>query len=326
MIAVGLIVAQSWLVPLVWSGRGDHGLGLSLLTPLLLFAAGATVVRSLRQATQAARNHRERRTTMRWLVTRLLRFALPVAAFVVVWAPLSSLLTASDLLRTTDAGGVAPRSVFEVLRYPVTLVSSPVNLPVWATVALTVAELGLVLAMRPMISRWATTPVVARGLALVHGRLLTIYLWHLPALVLVSAANQAAARVAAVAGHQTPGPLDPGQHPQWWLAALVVVLAGLVRAFGRFERPGAAGRADAVERADTPGQADTPGRADAVERAGAVERADNHERAGAVGRADAVGAGAWHRLARMAAVGTTRGKNRQVTGSSTLVEHRRLEA
>jgi fucose 4-O-acetylase-like acetyltransferase len=94
-----------------------------------------------------------------------------------------------------------------------------------------VGQVGLLLAMRQRIVAWANRPGPRAVLAGIGPRGMTVYLWHMPALV-------AAAGVAVLGfGYTTPAPGSVA----WlvmtplWLAALACVLRLLVRGFGRFE-------------------------------------------------------------------------------------------
>lgn len=111
---------------------------------------------------------------------------------------------------------------------------SNMNPPTVVLLALTAGQLGLALALRRRIVAWASLPEVSRAVAAMSSRLMTIYVWHTPALVAV-------AGVAVVGfGWSTPDPFGA----EWrsamplWLAALTVVLTGFVRAFDRFETAG----------------------------------------------------------------------------------------
>jgi len=114
---------------------------------------------------------------------------------------------------------------------------SPPNV---ALVGLAVGQVGLVLAARPLLTRLAARRPVAAALSWAGPRFMSIYLWHMPALIVV-------AGVAVVAlGYTTPQPGTLG----WlamvpvWLAATTAVLAVLVRVAGRFEtEPSRTGRA-----------------------------------------------------------------------------------
>ena len=139
--------------------------------------------------------------------------------------------------------------------YPLSMIGMPgapvsnMNPPTAVLLSLAVGQLGLAQALRPMIERWAARTQVARGIEWISQRLMTVYLWHMPALVVASA-------VAIVGfGWSTPEPFGD----EWrdampvWIAALAAVLAVTVRGLGRFEHPPAtAARADGRVTASRP--------------------------------------------------------------------------
>lgn len=93
----------------------------------------------------------------------------------------------------------------------------------------TTAQLGLALAARPLIDRWTAGAPVAGGLAWLAPRLMTGYLWHLPAVALVAVI---AVRVAGYAPPVTYGEQWRSDLP-WWLLSAAVVLATVVHLIGR---------------------------------------------------------------------------------------------
>lgn len=108
---------------------------------------------------------------------------------------------------------------------------SNMNPPTAVLLALSAGQLGVALTLRPRIVAWAQIPEVARTLGALSRRLMTIYVWHTPALVAVTG-------VAVLGfGWSTPTPFGA----QWrysmpfWLAALTIVLVAAVSVFGRFE-------------------------------------------------------------------------------------------
>lgn len=105
---------------------------------------------------------------------------------------------------------------------------SPPNV---ALIGLAVGQVGLALAARPLLTRLAARRSVATTLSWAGPRFMSIYLWHMPALIVV-------AGVAVVAlGYTTP---EPGTLA-WlamvpaWLAVTSAVLVVLVWIAGRFE-------------------------------------------------------------------------------------------
>jgi len=123
--------------------------------------------------------------------------------------------------------------------YPVSMVGVPgeavsnMSPPTLCILVLTVAQVGIVMALRPAANRWlrhrrAWTVTVA-----VNARIMTLFLWHLTALVL------AAVVLVLLLGLPTPAGATTG----WWLsrplwvATAACILAVFVAAFGWAEQP-----------------------------------------------------------------------------------------
>jgi fucose 4-O-acetylase-like acetyltransferase len=126
--------------------------------------------------------------------------------------------------------------------YPPSMVGLPgdesnMSPPTVCIVALTVWQLGLVMLARARVSAWLARRGPWTAVIAVGSMAMTLYLWHLTAMVglygLVLAVD---------------GPLPtPGTGAWWatrplWLALLAVVLAPMALALSRFERPGRGGR------------------------------------------------------------------------------------
>lgn len=123
--------------------------------------------------------------------------------------------------------------------------------PSIALLALAAGQLGLLLAAERPLSRLAHRPRVWAGIVTMGAMIMTVYLWHMSAMVAVAA--------AAFPTGLWP-PMDPAGVVFWltrplWFAALLVVLGVLVVAFRRFEHapdavptslPGRAGRMKAA--------------------------------------------------------------------------------
>ena len=110
---------------------------------------------------------------------------------------------------------------------PGTAVSN-MNPPSVAVLALAAGQLGLLLAARPWIARFAERRQVARLVDAAAPSTMAVYLWHTPALVLTSA-------VVVAIGSDAP---DVGTLAWWagvplWTLGLMTALLVLVRAFGR---------------------------------------------------------------------------------------------
>nr|MDT0659691.1 acyltransferase [Micromonospora sp. DSM 115978] len=132
--------------------------------------------------------------------------------------------------------------------YPVSMINIPgerlhnMSPPSLALLALATAQLGLILLLREPAERWLHRHRPWRVVVAVNAVIMTIFLWHVTAAILVAGGLDAAGLL--------PTP-TVGTAGWWlwrlpWLALLTVVLAGLVAIFGRFEwrstRRSAAGR------------------------------------------------------------------------------------
>ncbi|MGY6536501.1 MAG: acyltransferase family protein [Pararhodobacter sp.] len=105
--------------------------------------------------------------------------------------------------------------------------------PTVALFALALVQLGLVLLLRPPIRRALGRPWVWTPVALVGARLMTLFLWHQAAMVVVS-------NLAAQQGWlPLTGEIDARwwAHQPIWVAAFALVLVGLLAFAGRFEEP-----------------------------------------------------------------------------------------
>ncbi len=183
-----------------------------------------------------------------------LGFGIGVAAYVnylFVWCTVHSLgyawadsriggvtqrLTASAFGLTTTAALV----VFGP--YPVAMVgldtagvtnSQP---PKVTLVALAVFQVGLLLAVEGPVRRWLGQERVWGGVVLLSSRIMTIYLWHMTAMVALVGV------LLLLDGLGLSAAVDTA--PWWltrplWLAVLALATLPFVIAFGRFERPGA---------------------------------------------------------------------------------------
>ncbi|MTD57201.1 acyltransferase family protein [Amycolatopsis pithecellobii] len=131
------------------------------------------------------------------------------------------------------AFGPYPMSMIGMPGAPVSNMSPPTAL----LLSLAVGQLGLVLALRPQLRTLAERPLAGDALRWIGARFMSIYLWHMPALVIVAGIS------VLGFGYATP---EPGSL-RWfataplWFAAATTVLIGLLRVFGRFERPPALG-------------------------------------------------------------------------------------
>ncbi|SDI00697.1 Uncharacterized membrane protein YeiB [Sinosporangium album] len=123
--------------------------------------------------------------------------------------------------------------------YPASMVGMPgaaisnMAPPTLALLAVAFGQIGLALALRPFIVRQAATPRVAALAAWAAPRMMTIYLWHMTALAVVTGV------VVIGFGIATPTPWSGWWFAglPLWLTALGLILWPLLRWFTRFERP-----------------------------------------------------------------------------------------
>lgn len=132
------------------------------------------------------------------------------------------------------------------------------NPPTVCLVLLGVAQLALFSLVREPLRRWAERPRPARLIAGFGEWGMTLYLWHLPAFVLLAAGLLAA---NAAFGLPLPQPLTG----EWWatrplwLAGAAIATWLFVRGFARWERGRAAGGAGARTTVDRGASGDGPG-------------------------------------------------------------------
>ncbi|MFC4017613.1 acyltransferase [Micromonospora sp. GCM10011542] len=143
-------------------------------------------------------------------------------------------------------GGLGAALVLTVVGpYPISMLNMPgVRLdnaapPSLALLALATAQLGLILLLRDRAERWLHRPRPWQAVIAVNAVVLTVFLWHLTAVILLVGALDAV--------HLLPTPqVGTAAWLAWrvpWLLLLAVVLAGLVAVFGRIEaRGGPAGQ------------------------------------------------------------------------------------
>jgi len=101
-------------------------------------------------------------------------------------------------------------------------------------IALALAQGGLLLSFQPLLSRWLARAVPWTATVLINGMIMTIYLWHLTAMVLwIGLANV----LGGIELSHQPGTGEWWRARPLWIATLAVVLFPLVMIFSRFERP-----------------------------------------------------------------------------------------
>lgn len=152
----------------------------------------------------------------------------------------------------TLAGFASMVALTVVGPYPVSVVGIPGAVatnnspPTVVLVALAVLQLGLALLVAPRLRTWlARSPGAWLAVVAVNARAMSIYLWHLPALVLVGA--------TLVPAGLTPD-ADTGTALWWlgrplWLAQLTLALLAVLAVVGRAERLGTARPAPPAGRA-----------------------------------------------------------------------------
>jgi acyltransferase-like protein len=121
--------------------------------------------------------------------------------------------------------------------YPASMIGMPgapvsnMSPPTAVLVSLAVGQIGLMLALRHRITRLTANPTVASALHWIGPRFMSVYLWHMPALVVVAGISVVGFGYTT----PTPGTVSWLAAAPLWLAAAGVVLVGLLRVFGRFE-------------------------------------------------------------------------------------------
>ncbi|WP_033263045.1 acyltransferase family protein [Amycolatopsis vancoresmycina] len=125
------------------------------------------------------------------------------------------------------AFGPYPASMIGMPGAPVSNVSPPTVLLAF----LAVGQIGLLLAFRPQLNALAARPGVGHALGWLGARFMSVYLWHMPALIVVAGVT------VYGLGYETPAPgtvfwlvMAPA-----WFAVCGLVLLGLLRLFAHFE-------------------------------------------------------------------------------------------
>jgi hypothetical protein len=137
------------------------------------------------------------------------------------------------------AGLVVLAALIWVGPYPVSMVGVPGaeasnnSPPTLALVALGVTQMGLALAFEGRAKRWLARPRPWAATIAVNGSIMTIYLWHLTAMVAVVGLGLAAggiglATAPATAAWWAGRPL--------WMAALTIATLPFLARFTRYER------------------------------------------------------------------------------------------
>ena len=124
--------------------------------------------------------------------------------------------------------------------YPISMVGVPgdgvsnTTPPKISLLALAALQAGLLLALEPPLRRWLKRLVPWTATILVNGMIMTIFLWHMTAVLSVMAVSNALGGAGLT--------LEPGSGAWWaarpiWLAVLLATLIPFVLLMSRFERP-----------------------------------------------------------------------------------------
>ncbi len=149
----------------------------------------------------------------------------------------------SVALAWAAGGSIALLALIEWGPYPVSMVGVPgepisnTTPPKLVLIALACLQGGLLLALQAHARRWLARPVPWTATVLVNGMIMTVFLWHMTAMVLWLGLVHALGDVGLS--------IRPGTAAWWatrpiWLAILTLALLPLVLLFARFERGGSA--------------------------------------------------------------------------------------
>jgi hypothetical protein len=148
------------------------------------------------------------------------------------------------------AGGLgALIALVTVADYPISMITVPGEAvsnsrpPTFAMFALGIFQAGLVFALERPLLRWLQRLGPWTATVLVNGTIMTLYLWHLTAMIFVVGL----VHLLGDAGLH----VEPGTWGWWatrpvWIAIYVVALAILIPIFGRFEQTSRQGAAASV--------------------------------------------------------------------------------
>jgi hypothetical protein len=126
--------------------------------------------------------------------------------------------------------GPYPRAMVGVPGEPISNTSPPKI----TLLALAAAQGGLLLALQDGARRWLARGAAWTATILVNGMIMTIYLWHLTAMLFVIALADA---LGGIGLHLAPGSTAWWATRPLWHAVLAIALFPIAAIFGRFERP-----------------------------------------------------------------------------------------
>lgn len=136
-----------------------------------------------------------------------------------------------SLLLLAALGYVALGAMTTLGPYPANMLDN-LNPPTVALAVFAIAQFSLLMLLHPLLSTMMRSKAMRLIVAAISGRLMTVFLWHLPVLALI---------VGLLLVTPLPAP-EPGS-AAWWLtrpvilAIAILALLGLSRVLGRFERP-----------------------------------------------------------------------------------------
>lgn len=168
-----------------------------------------------------------------WLAIHQLGYAWRDGIFA---APVRALLWAT-------AGFAALALLVGFGPYPVAMIGVPGSdlsnsmPPTLALLALGVAQAGLALALEKPARRLLDRVTVWTAVVLINGMIMTVYLWHLTAFVVVMIA---AWLLGGIGLHAAPGSMEWWLARPIWFALYIAVLLPFILLFARYERGGKA--------------------------------------------------------------------------------------
>ncbi len=123
--------------------------------------------------------------------------------------------------------------------YPVSMVSAPGGFsnslpPTLALFALGVAQVGLVLALEPLGRKMLDNLTIWTATVLMNGMIMTVYLWHLTAFVLVMTAVWLG--LGGMGLNSVPGTAEWWISRPLWLGIYIVALLPMIAIFAKHER------------------------------------------------------------------------------------------